>query len=67
MPRHLFNVNIGKLVKFEFMYVQPLDIWRQITRSNIFLLEDLVMKPDIKYLDISNGKVGLTIFDLQEY
>ena len=66
MPQLLFNVNIGKLVLFEFMYVQPLNIWRQITRSIIFLLEDLVMKPDIKYLDIFNENVDFTIFDLQD-
>ena len=67
MPWFLFNVDIGKLVLFEFMYVHPLDIWWQIARSHIFLLEDLVMKPDIKYLDIFNEKVGFTIFDLQKY
>ena len=59
MLRLLFNVNIGKLVLFEFMYVQRLDIWRQITRSIIFLFEDLVMKPGIKSLDIFNEKVFL--------
>ena len=46
IPRLLFNINTDKLVLFEFMYVQPLDIWRQITSSIIFLLKDLVMKPD---------------------
>ena len=69
---HVFStvnmtVNIGKLVLFEFMFVQRLDTWRQIIRSIIFLLKDLVMKPDIKSLDIFNEKVGFTIFDLQEY
>ena len=69
---HVFStvnmtVNIGKLVLFEFMFVQRLDTWRQIIRSIIFLLKDLVMKPDIKSLDIFNEKVGFTIFDIQEY
>ena len=39
-----------KLVLFEFMYVQRLYIWRQITRSIISLLKDLMMKPDTKSL-----------------
>ena len=67
MPLILFNVNTGKLVLFEFMYVQRLDIWRQITRGIVFLLKDLVMKPDTQSFDIFNEKVGFTIFDLQEY
>ena len=60
MPRLLFSVNTGKLVLFELMYVQPLDIWRQITTSIIFLLKDQVMKPNTKSLDIFNEKVGFT-------
>ena len=63
------NVNTCtvKLVLFELMYVQPLDIWIQLARSIISLLKDLMMKPDIKSLDIFNEKVGFTIFDLQQY
>ena len=59
------NVNTCtvKLVLFELMYVQPLDIWIQLARSIISLLKDLMMKPDIKSLDIFNEKVGFTIFD----
>ena len=67
MPWLLFNVNTGKFVFFEFMYLQPLDICRQKTRSIIFLLKDLVIKPDTKYLDIFNEKVIFTIFESQEY
>ena len=54
----LFNVYTGKLVLFEFMHVQPMDIWRQINRSNMFLLKDLVMKPDTKSLDIFSSRSG---------
>ena len=67
MPRLLFQGNKSKLVLFEFMYIQPLDIWRQIIKSLIFFLKDLTMKPDTKSLDIFNEKVGFTIFDFPEY
>ena len=63
MPRLLFNVNTGKFVLYEFIYLQPLDFWRQIIRSIDILLKDLVMKSDTKYLDIFNEKVGFSIFD----
>ena len=67
MPRLLFDVKTCKLVLFEFMYVQPLDIWRQAARWLIFLLKDLAMKIDTKFLDICKEYLYFSICDFSEY
>ena len=67
MPCVIFSLNAGKLVLFKFIYVQHLDIWRQITKGIIFLLKDLLMKTDTKFLNSFYEKVCFITFELQEY